>query len=292
MTTGNEVVDRIGELAFSGNVIPQTWYTTITKESGKPYLAAIVILSDIVYWYRPTEIRDEQTGQITMLKKKFKSDKLQRSYQQIADMFGISKREATNAIIFLEKLGVIKRVFRTLKTGSFVVNNVLFIELIPDVLKKLTYPKNPIVSTVGGDLSLKKVTGVTQIGDTNTKNTTKNTNFNNICGVAKGNNAPTFYKEIIDYLNNKAGKGFKATTSDTQKHINARLAEGFTIDDFKAVIDQKCAEWKGTEMKKYLRPETLFGRKFEGYLNEMPTNQSNNNGDYTDSVEGEQWQDA
>lgn len=85
------------------------------------------------------------------------------------------------------------------------------------------------------------------------------------------------YKEIIDYLNDKAGKKFKATIADTQKRINARLAEGFTIDDFKAVIDQKCAKWKGTDMEEYLRPATLFGTKFEGYLNDIPTGKKENN---------------
>ena len=75
------------------------------------------------------------------------------------------------------------------------------------------------------------------------------------------------YKLIIDYLNEKADKKYRANNKATQKHINARLKEGYTVEDFKTVIDKKCAEWKGTEMEQYLRPETLFGTKFEGYLN-------------------------
>lgn len=75
------------------------------------------------------------------------------------------------------------------------------------------------------------------------------------------------FKEIIFYLNEKAGMNYKASSKKTQTCIHARLAEGFTIDDFKSVIDKKCAEWIGTEYEKYLRPETLFGTKFEGYLN-------------------------
>ena len=73
--------------------------------------------------------------------------------------------------------------------------------------------------------------------------------------------------EIITYLNNKLGTRYRAGNKVTQKHINARLSEKYTIDDFKTVIDKKYAEWKGTDMEKYLRPETLFGSKFEGYLN-------------------------
>ena len=73
--------------------------------------------------------------------------------------------------------------------------------------------------------------------------------------------------EIISYLNEKAGTKYKHTTKSTQTKIHARMAEGFTIDDFKTVIDRQCNKWKGTNMAEYLRPETLFGTKFEGYLN-------------------------
>ncbi len=82
----------------------------------------------------------------------------------------------------------------------------------------------------------------------------------------KDNN--NIYTLVINYLNEKANKNFKPTTKKTQSLINARIKEGFSLDDFKKVIDIKCSQWLGTEMEKYLRPETLFGTKFEGYLNE------------------------
>lgn len=141
-STGNAIVDENAKLCITGNIIPQSWYRTIVRDSGKPNLTAIVILADICYWYRPTEIRDEGTGQIIAIKKKFKSDLLQRSYQQISEQFGISKKEATNAIIFLEKLGVVKRVFRTVTINGLVVNNVLYLELIVAKLIELTYPED------------------------------------------------------------------------------------------------------------------------------------------------------
>ena len=109
--TGSETVNRMCRLQFTGNVIPSTWYHTIKKETGKPNLNAIIILADIVYWYRPMEIRDEATGQLCGFKKKFKADILQRNYQQLADQFGISKREAVNAVVELEKIGVVKKSF-------------------------------------------------------------------------------------------------------------------------------------------------------------------------------------
>lgn len=80
------------------------------------------------------------------------------------------------------------------------------------------------------------------------------------------------YKSVVSYLNQKAGTNYKASTKKTQTTIHARLAEGFDLDDFKTVIDKKCAEWLGDEkMERYLRPETLFGTKFEGYLNARVT---------------------
>ena len=76
------------------------------------------------------------------------------------------------------------------------------------------------------------------------------------------------YAEIVDYLNAKAGTRYKASTASTRKLIKARLKEGFTLEDFKTVIDKKCNEWlNDSKMEQYLRPETLFGTKFEGYLN-------------------------
>ena len=79
------------------------------------------------------------------------------------------------------------------------------------------------------------------------------------------------YKVIIDYLNAATGAKFRATSKATQAHINARFKEGYTVEDFKTVIDRKSAEWKGTRFEQYLCPETLFGTKFEKYLNAPQT---------------------
>lgn len=87
------------------------------------------------------------------------------------------------------------------------------------------------------------------------------------------------YKEIIDYLNAKTNKSYQYQGTATQRHINGRFKEGYTLDDFKKVIDIKTAEWKGGNMEQYLRPETLFGTKFEGYLNQQQGEEEKENGD-------------
>lgn len=101
------------------------------------------------------------------------------------------------------------------------------------------------------------VSKVKKLGTTKTRNT-------------KTENTKTVY-EIVDYLNSKTGSRFKATTPQTARLINARLKEGYTESDFYTVIDNKVKDWlNDAKMSEYLRPQTLFGNKFEGYLNQKP----------------------
>ena len=173
--TGSPAVDRMSRLQITGNVIPAAWFKTVRKATGKPNLNAIIILADIVYWYRPVEVRDEATGQLVGLKKRFAADLLQRNYQQMADQFGLTKRDATNAIVELEKLGVIRRVLRTIEQGGHLVSNVLFLDLDVDVLEALTYPDEPEnreqgkacggYPRFGGEVSPESEGGITQMGE-------------------------------------------------------------------------------------------------------------------------------
>lgn len=139
-TSGNKVVDAVGEIRITGNITPMAWYQELRTESGKPYLAAITILADIVYWYRPTEIRDEVTGQIVGYKKKFAADALQRTYESYAKTFGFSKRQVKEAIIFLEKKGIIEREFRHFYREGLMWTNVLYLKLNPKRLYEITFP--------------------------------------------------------------------------------------------------------------------------------------------------------
>lgn len=77
-------------------------------------------------------------------------------------------------------------------------------------------------------------------------------------------------EEIIDYLNEKTGKHYHNTVKN-QGFIRARINEGYKKEDFIQVIDNKCADWTGTEYEKYLQPSTLFGTKFDNYLNSKPS---------------------
>ena len=104
------------------------------------------------------------------------------------------------------------------------------------------------------------------------------------------NNNMEAIKEIIEYLNLKADTKFKVTSKDTQSHINARIKEGYTVDDFKHVINVKVTQWKNDDnMCKYLRPRTLFGTKMESYVNEKATKPSTDK--YSYHVRNDEYED-
>jgi uncharacterized phage protein (TIGR02220 family) len=89
----------------------------------------------------------------------------------------------------------------------------------------------------------------------------------------------------IDYLNEKTGARYRKDTSQTVRLLKNILSR-FTLDDIKNVIDKKCEEWQGTEYETYLRPMTLFGSKFENYLNSKVRRRSQVGKHIEESLEG------
>ena len=180
MKTENDIVNKVGKMRFSGNVIPEAWYKTIVSSNGRVNLLAINILADIVYWYRPMEIRDEMTGDVTWKKKFADDDYLQRNYSKICEKYNVSTKQAREALIVLETLGVVKRHFRTIETEMGKCPNVMYIELIPETLYKLTYPEptdESVKTSFPSDKEVftKKETCPSPEVRTNTKNTTETT---------------------------------------------------------------------------------------------------------------------
>ena len=119
------------------------------------------------------------------------------------------------------------------------------------------------------------------------KNVTQNVTLRNALEEDKeeDKNKNNIIKDIVEYLNIKTNSSNRYSSDKTRRTINARLNEGFTLDDFKKVIDIKTTQWLGDQkMEQYLRPETLFGTKFEAYLNTKLPNQQEvkNDGDEYD----------
>lgn len=211
VSSGNATVDAVGRIGITGNVIPNSWYSTIKRPNGKPYLNAIVILAEIVYWYRPTEMRDEATGRTVGTRAKFSGDMLQRSYGSFAEQFGISKREATSALSALEDMGLVRRHLRNICVKGVTLSNVLFIELIPERLMEVTHPedtgaaaKSETSNVLEGEVSLQEVTPPNAGSETYTK-TSRETSLETSgreTGKRKRFTPPTL-QEVEDYVREK-----------------------------------------------------------------------------------------
>ncbi|MGM0854025.1 MAG: DnaD domain-containing protein [Bacillota bacterium] len=140
MKSGCQVVDQIGELKIEGNIVPHLWYKNITFSSGKAHFVAITLLADIVYWYRPTVIKDE-SGMIVGARTKFKGDMLQKSYQAFVDSYGFTKRQVKDAIDFLVDHHLLLREFRTISTSSILLNNVMFVQPVTGNVQRVMKEK-------------------------------------------------------------------------------------------------------------------------------------------------------
>lgn len=167
-----ESVRVIGEMNFEGNIIPHEWYKHIRFKNGKVDINSIIILSEIVYWHRPTLVKDESSGQVLGYKKKFKADLLQRSYDSFAEQFGFTKRQASDAIKRLEDLGLLQREFRNIFVNGMAISNVLYIKLNAAKVVDITRKLDPyhVVTSEG---ALPKVTPNTMHRNTYTESTTK-----------------------------------------------------------------------------------------------------------------------
>ncbi|QWC22550.1 DnaD domain protein [Bacillus haikouensis] len=136
MKSGCKVVDQVGEMKIEGNLVPHLWYKNITFASGKAHFVAITLLADILYWYRPTLVRDE-SGVVVGTRTKFKGDMLQKSYQAFSDTYGFTKRQVKEAVDFLVENHLLKREFRTITTSGMVLSNVMYVQPVAGNVNKV-----------------------------------------------------------------------------------------------------------------------------------------------------------
>ncbi len=129
-----EMLPLDNQYNFRGNIIPDEWYVRFTNGRGSPDLPLISILSEIVYWYRPKEIRDPITGQISYAPK-FPEDIWQTSYAHFERKFGFNREKIRKVLVKLETMGIITRIFRNVTLRGQEYNNRLFIDLHKDSLQ-------------------------------------------------------------------------------------------------------------------------------------------------------------
>lgn len=182
------------------------------------------------------------------------------SIRQLCDRWGWSNTKVNNFLDLLQKEEMITYKSDTKKTVIKVLNY--------NDYQQLKKVKNDTKTTEKHHRNITE----TSLKHTNNNDNNDNNDNNNTYSPATQDDASEKipYKEIIDYLNMKTGSQYKHTTKKTRELIRARWNEGFNLNDFKTVINKKCAEWMGdAKMEKYLRPVTLFGTKFESYLNQL-----------------------
>lgn len=265
-STGHDVVDRVGSTHFEGNIIPANWYQVLKMGNGKPDLNAVILLSEIVYWHRPTIVRDEETGQIVSIKKKFKADLLQRSYQSFSDQFGLSKQQVKDALDRLEQFGVIKRHFRIIEANGQKYNNVLFIELVTPVLFEMTTLP---LSKEGGS-PFQKVDPPHFKKGTNTEITT---DINTHSNAQAENQEQDSWKPNLDHLANalrttKYSHRVSEILSmeDFQFHLgnfNAHHEKNHQISDNQKL--RKFAQWIFQEFEKSIEKAERKNKQSSGY---------------------------
>lgn len=225
---------------FSGqnNIIPiPVIYIEITED----YPSA-ALLNQMIYWSDRTSRKDGY---------------FYKSYNEWYEELHLTEYQVRRATKKLKSFGFVDTALKKANGAPTLHYKVDTKEVSEWILKKLQNGnlRNFRMDSEETQESLTEIT---------TENTTEITNNN----ILSPSSTAYPYKDVIDYLNQQTGKNYKSTTKKNQTVIRARTDEGFSLDDFKRVIDNKVAEWKGTNMEKYLRPETLFGTKFEGYLNQ------------------------
>lgn len=161
----------------------------------------------------------------------------------------------------------ISKWLKNLEDNGYIRTELKYVYGTKQVSKRLIYINDTPISQIAKGYKSNDYDPVSQ----NAKeelSTTSNNNTRDIKTLSS-NSTRTPYKEIIDYLNEKTGKNYKHKAKINQRVIKARMNEGYTLEDFKTVIDKKTAKWNDdVKMKEYLRPETLFSTKFDRYLNE------------------------
>lgn len=201
----------------------------------------------------------------------FYSDKSKRtdgyfykSYKEWEEEVCLTKRQVSYSTAKLKEMGLVETKLMKANGAPTLHYKLDYDKLVQWIVTNCNNGKSQNVTIDSNNMS-QSLTEIT------TKTTTEITTLkDNMSSDQKERSKDCIpYEDVVSYLNKKVGKSFKHKTAKTRSLIKARFKDGFTIDDFKKVIDIKAAQWlTDSNMSQYLRPETLFGNKFEGYVNE------------------------
>lgn len=191
-------------------------------------------------------------------KSKRKDGFFYKTYKEWEDEICLTKRQVSYSTKKLKDMGFLETAVKKANGAPTLHYKLDYDKLLDSIVTFCNIPLEQNVTFQSDKVSH-------SLTETTTENTTETTT-----------NIP--YVEIVTYLNDVAGKNYRSSTNKTKDLIKARWNEGFRVDDFKKVIDVKWDEWSNDQkMKKFLRPETLFSPKFEGYLNQESEDAEINN---------------
>lgn len=242
-------------------------FKTIYVDIANGDIISGLLLSQIIFWFLP-----DKNGRSKL--RAYKDGKYWLAKQR-TDWYGeirVSPKQYDRAIKILEDLGLVvvdNSLFNGKKTPFIWLNGEILAQKVSEILLRRT-ESSTVLPKGKNRFPPKGKIGFDERSIPITENTTETTTeINNILSFEEiePQKDAIPYQEIVDYLNLKAGTSYRHSSSSTQKLIRARWNEGFRLDDFKQVIDNMTAKWKGDpKMEQYLRPQTLFGTKFESYL--------------------------
>lgn len=207
-------------------------------------LTAALVLNQIVFWSDKSKRNDGF---------------FYKSYKEWHDETTLSERQVRYAVKKLKDKAMVETKLKKANGAPTLHYKLEYDTLLESIL---TLCQNPNLQDVGIHPDT--------LSESLTENTTEITTENTTDEKDNVTDVPSsLINDVVDYLNLKADTKYRSSGKKTQTLIKARHKEGFELDDFKTVIDKKTAEWlKDSKMSQYLRPETLFGTKFESYLNQ------------------------
>lgn len=199
------------------------------------------LLNQMIFWSDKTKRRDGF---------------FYKTYREWEEETFLSEYQVRRASKMLKELGFLETKLKK-ANGSPTLHYKLDMDVLSESIVKKLKNRNQRNSSNDSVVSQESLT----VDDTVNDNSRKDS-------PAKAERIP--YKEIVEYLNEKAGRQFNHSAKGNQKFISARWNEGYKLNDFKQVIDNKVDDWSGdNKMEQYLRPATLFNQKFDQYLNEF-----------------------
>ena len=266
-----ETVDKIGALNLEGNITPKIWFQRLrheTKRGDKPHMLAINILSELVYWYRPKYVYCEDTGKLLSVSKKFKSDKLQKDYKQLGELFGVSKKMAGQAVGFLCEKGLVTKELRNIRlSGGGILQNVMHLDLVVKNIYELTHKfpfRHPPTSHLGirrppisasADLPFGHPP-TSHLGMTYTETTTETTSKNTT--EIESNLKVEF---ALDCFKRVTKKDIDVLAYGNIKSAKSAMSVKCSNEEIEGVIQMKFFEWANNPKMKAQIKVSVFFRK-------------------------------